>query len=223
MNSLVKRGINVYKIFLKNKLAMSIMMFVSGVMMFIAGVRGTGNDTVMMPLGITLAGAILSFWGFYRFGYIKACYDKADTSDEKAIGRATFTLQIVETAVYFIVACVGIFLLINQDFTNKILNIMAGFFTTLNGVFGVIYLVKNHETRDWWFYFKIILTLVELGFGIYFILSSDNIEMGWFIAMGTLTTIAGAIEVKGALTREQLQATAKDGRDIIKIIKDNNQ
>lgn len=221
MNQLLRRGISAYRIVLKNKLAMSVMMLVSGVMMFIAAVNGKGNDTVMMPLGITVAGAAFTCWAVYRVGYIKSNLDRSTTEDEKKIEKAVLTLQVVETLIYFIVAALGIFLLINQSFTNMVLNLMAGGFTTLNGVFGVIFLVRNHDIRGFRFYFKVVLTIVELVFGIYFVVMCNSIEIGWFVAMGTLTMIAGAIEVKSALTPESIRSTMRDGKAIVKILKDD--
>lgn len=224
MNKLVKRGISAYRVFLKNKLAMAIMMLVSGVMMFIAAVKGKGNDTVMMPLGITLAGAVLTFWAFYRIGYIKSNLDRAANENDKSLERAAMTLQILETALYFLVAAAGVFLLINQDFTDKVLNLMAGGFTTLNGIMGVAYLIKNREHRDFKFWFKAVLTLVELGFGLYFVITSDEIAIGWYIAMGVLTTVAGTIEVVAALkTPDVFRNTMQDGRDILRILKDDQR
>ena len=62
MNKLVKRGFSAYKIFLKNKIASSIMMLFAGVMMFIAALNGKGNDTKSLPILITSLGTILSLW-----------------------------------------------------------------------------------------------------------------------------------------------------------------
>ena len=76
MNKLVKRGFSAYKIFLKNKIASSIMMLMAGVMMFIAALNGKGNDTKSLPILITTVGTILTLWTVYRFGYIKANYDR---------------------------------------------------------------------------------------------------------------------------------------------------
>ena len=52
MNKLVKRGFNVWLIFIKNRIASSIMMLMSGVMMFIGALQGKGNDTMTLPLAI---------------------------------------------------------------------------------------------------------------------------------------------------------------------------
>ena len=76
MNKLVKRGLSAYKVFLKNKLAMSFLMLFSGIMMFVGAINGRGNDTKTLPLMITLGGIVFAFWGFYKLGYIKSNYDK---------------------------------------------------------------------------------------------------------------------------------------------------
>ena len=88
MNKLVKRGFSAYKIFLKNKIASSIMMLMAGVMMFIAALNGKGNDTKSLPMLITSIGAILTFWGVYRVGYVKDVFDKMDKTnrEEKTAG-----------------------------------------------------------------------------------------------------------------------------------------
>ena len=90
MNQLVIRGFNAYKIFLKNKLASSIMMLVSGVMMLIAAINGRGNDTKTLPSLITVVGVILAFWSFYRIGYLKANYDKQADRAKKTAERQSF-------------------------------------------------------------------------------------------------------------------------------------
>lgn len=58
MNKLVKRGLKAYNIFLKNKIAASLMMFIPGVMMTIAALNGNGNDLKSLPLMILIAGEI---------------------------------------------------------------------------------------------------------------------------------------------------------------------
>ena len=60
MNKLVKRGIKAYNIFLKNKMAASLMMFIPGVMMTIAAIQGNGNDTKTLPLMILIAGEVFT-------------------------------------------------------------------------------------------------------------------------------------------------------------------
>lgn len=220
MNSLVKRGFGVYRIFLKDKLAMSVMMLVSGVMMFVAALNGKGNDTVTMPLGITLAGAAFTFWSFYRIGYEKSQLDTAETEAERQIGRAAITMQIVETAVYLAVAAVGVFLLINHDFMNMMLNLMAGIFTTINGVTGVVTVAKTREHKDFRWWIKVVLSAVEIIMGPYFIFQANEVNIGWLTAMGVLTSVAGVLEVISALTPESIRSTAKDGQDIIRILKE---
>ena len=95
MNTLVVKGFSIYKIFIKNKVASSIMMLMSGIMMFIAALNGKGNDTKTMPIMITLVGVILAFWSFYRTGYIKSTYDKLEAGDAKDIERHVFFFQIL--------------------------------------------------------------------------------------------------------------------------------
>ena len=221
MSKLLKRGFSIYKIFLKNKIAMAVMMLVSGVMMFVAALQGKGNDTVAMPLGITAAGACLTFWSFYKIGYIRASFGADKTDDERTVSRVAMFSQIGETILYLAVAVVGVFLLLNQDFVNRVLNLMAGGFTTLNGVLGVVALVKMYKNeQNLRFWFKLILTVVELLMGVYFLVNSDMTGGGWYIAMGALTTVAGTIEVISALTPESIRSTMQDGKDIVKILKD---
>ncbi len=220
MSKLLKRGFSIYKIFLKNKIAMAVMMLVSGIMMFVAALQGKGNDTVAMPLGITAAGAGLTFWSFYKIGYIRASFSTNKTDDERTVSRVAMFSQIGETVLYLTVAVVGVFLLLNQDFVNRVLNLMAGGFTTLNGVLGVVALVKMYKNeQNLRFWFKLILTVVELIMGVYFLINSDMTGGGWYIAMGALTTVAGTIEVISALTPESIRSTMEDGKDIVRILK----
>lgn len=111
MNKLVERGFSVYKIFLKNKLASSIIMLISGVMMFVAALNGHGNDTKSLPLLITSVGTILTLWAVYRLGYVKSCYDKIEifNREEKLIERKILFLQIGETLVYTAISRAGNF------------------------------------------------------------------------------------------------------------------
>lgn len=222
MNKLVKRGFSVYKIFLKNKIATSFMMLVSGVMMFIAALNGKGNDTRSLPLLITSIGAVLTIWGVYRVGYVKADYDKIDKAlrSERNMGLRLFFAQIGESLLYATVLGVGIFLLVNEGFTNKVLNLMAGGFTTLNGVLGTIKAYKYREEKDFHWKLMLVLTVLELIIGPYFIITSDYINIPGYVIMGVLTTVAGTIEVISALTRDNLRGTLKDGKDIVRIIKD---
>lgn len=221
MNKLVVSGFNIWKIFIKNKIASSIMMFVGGVMMLFGAINGHGNDTKSLPALITSIGILLSFWSFYRIGYIKSNYDKLKDRQEKIAERQAFFSQIFEALIYVLVVALGFFLLINEGFTNKALNLMSGFFSILNGVFGTIYVFKNRENKSLWWKFRIILTLIEFALGAYFIFASDSIEIGWYIVMGSLTTVAGAIEVFSSLNAEQIRNTVNDGKEIVRIVKKN--
>ena len=221
MNKLVKRGFSVYKIFLKNKLAMSLMMLFSGIMMFIAALDGRGNDTKTLPIVITLAGAIFAFWAFYRLGYMKSNFDHQNAEQEtvKAEKKLLF-FQIVEASIYAIVAVLGIILLTNEGLVNKALNLMAGGFTSFNGILGLVNAYKNRANKDFRWKFMLVLTAIELVVGPYFIFASDNIDSTGFTIMGVVTMVAGTIEVISALTMETLKSTIRDGKDIVRIIKD---
>ncbi len=223
MNKLVKRGLNVYKIFLKNKIAMSLMMLFSGIMMFIAAINGKGNDTKTLPLMITLGGAVFAFWSLYHLGYIKSDYDKTSRVDrqEKDAARKAIFLQIGEASIYVVIAVLGIFLLANESFTNKALNLMAGGFTTFNGVLGAINTFKKKDNKNFRWKFTIGLTLVELILGPIFIFASE-INITGYIIMGILTTVAGTIEVISALTMDNIKSTVKDGKDIVRIMKEKD-
>ena len=220
MNKLVKRGFSAYRVFLKDKLAMSLMMFIPGVMMFIAALNGKGNDTVAMPLGITAAGAVFTFWAFYRIGYLKSSLDAAETKEDRSEQKKLIIFQILEGLVYLAVMVAGILLLVNQGFVNKVLNLMAGGFTTLNGVMGIIDTFKKRQHKDFRWYFKLVLTILELVIGPYYVLISDSIDGTWFMIMAVLTMVAGALEVLSALTPESLRSTIQDGKDIVRILKD---
>ena len=222
MNKLVKRGISVYKIFLKNKIAMSLMMLFSGIMMFIAAINGHGNDTKTMPLMITLAGAGFAFWSLYRLGSIKSDYEKITDRQEKVLQKRAIYLQIGEAAVYVIIAIVGIFLLINESFTDKVLNLMAGGFTTLNGVLGAIKVFKGRELKNFRWKFTLVLTIIELILGPIFIFA-PTIDINGYIVMGALTSIAGTIEVISAFTMDNIKNTIQDGKDIARIVKDREE
>ena len=223
MNRLVTSGFNIWKIFVKNKIASSIMMFVGGVMMLIGAINGNGNDTKSLPMLITSIGILLSFWSFYRIGYIKSNYDSEKNREAKQIERSVFISQILETAIYVLVAGVGFFLILNEGFTNKALNLMSGGFTILNGVFGAVYVFKNMGDKTLWWKIKILLTIIEFTVGIYFIFASDSIEIGWYIVMGSLTAVAGAIEVVSSFTAENIRGTLQDGKDIVKTLKETAQ
>ena len=224
MDKYVKRGLSAYVIFLKNKIASSIMMLFSGVMMFIGGLQGRGNDTKSLPLLITALGAGLSFWAFFRLGYVKSNFDNAKASREiKAEQRKMILFQAGESLLYVIIAGAGIFLLMNEGFTNKVLNLMAGFFTTLNGVFGAISAVKNRDNKDFRWKFMLVITALEFILGPYFIFGSDSIDITGYIIMGALTSVAGLIEVISAFTRENIRGTINDGKEIVHIIKDDKK
>ena len=159
MNKLVKRGLKAYNIFLKNKLAASLMMLIPGLMMTFAAIQGNGNDTKSLPLMILLAGAVFSFWGFFRLGYSKCVIDRPNNNDDRGGWRRDFFLLMLETVLYLIIAALGVFLLMNEKLTNRILNLMAGGFTTFNGIMGAIRAFKGRENagidriRAWLGYF----------------------------------------------------------------------
>ena len=220
MNKFVKRGLKAYNIFLKNKLAASLMMLIPGLMMTIAAIQGNGNDTKSLPLMILIAGEIFSFWSLYRLGYIKANIDKMDESEQRSAAWHIFFLQVGEALIYLFITALGVFLLMNENLTNKILNLMAGGFTTLNGVIGAVNAFKKREymaTFGW--KAKLFLTLFELGFGIYFILASDAINIKSYLVMGIITSIAGLIEVIACLNAKTLKDTLEDGREIVETMR----
>lgn len=225
MNKLVKRGLNVYKIFLKNKIATSFMMLFSGIMMFIAALNGKGNDTKSLPILITTVGTVLTLWTTYRLGYIKSNYDNLnnDNREEKIAGRRVLFSQVIEGLIYAAIAGLGVFLLSNEGLTNKALNLMAGGFTTLNGVLGAISEYKNRENKDFRWKFMLVLMIFELIVGPYFIIVSDSIDIPGYIVMGALTIVAGLIEVISALTRDNIKGTINDGKEIVRIIKDGEK
>ena len=222
MNKLVIRGIKAYNIFLKNKLAASLMMFIPGVMMTIAAINGNGNDTKSLPLMILGAGAIFSFWSLYRLGYIKANIDKMNDGDEKKASWKIFFLQVGEACIYLFIAVLGVYLLVNESLTNRILNLMAGGFTTLNGVLGAIKVFKTRDNKNFAWKFKLFLTLFELGFGIYFIIACNDINIRSYLVMGIITSIAGAIEVGSCLNAKTLKDTIEDGREIVETMAGND-
>ena len=219
MNKLVKRGLKAYNIFLKNKIAASLMMFIPGVMMTIAALNGNGNDLKSLPLMILIAGEVFSFWSLRRLGYIKANLDKMEDGDERKAGWKLFFLQCGEAAIYLLIASLGVYLLINEDLTNRILNLMAGFFTTLNGVLGAVKVVKGRDNKNFAWKFKLFLTLFELGFGIYFLIAHADINIKSYLVMGLITAIAGAIEVASCFNAKTLKDTLEDGKDIVDTMK----
>ena len=195
------------------------MMFISGLMMAIAGFNGNGNDTKMLPSVIALVGFVLSLWAFYRIGYIKSNFDKLKDREEKVIERKVLIFQIVEAVIYLLVTALGVFFFVNENFTNKVLDLMCGGFTILNGVFGCIYIYKNREKKNFGWKFRIGLTVLEFGMGIYFIIASNSINATGYAIMGSLTTIAGIIEVAHAITRQNIEDAVKDSKDIVKALK----
>jgi len=222
MSKLLKKGLKAYSIFLKNKIATSLMMLIPGIMMTFAALNGNGNDTKSLPLMILGAGMALSFWAFYRIGYIRAYIENPAKDDERALGRKALIWQILETLLYVAVTGLGIFLLMNEQFTNRVLNLMAGGFTTLNGVLGVVSCIKNRHEIDFRWKFVAVLTVFELGFGIYFILASKDIGVSSYLLMGILTTIAGTLEVASALNVKTIKSTIEDGKHIVKTLKDED-
>ena len=108
----------------------------------------------------------------------------------------------------------------DEAFTDKVLNLMAGGFTILNGIFGVIYIYKHRENRTFGWKFRIFLTLLEFGMGIFFVAASDSIEVGSYMILGSITTVAGTIEVFHAITRKNLEDVVKDGKNMINAFKD---
>lgn len=225
MNKLVKRGLSAYKVFLKNKLAMSFLMLFSGIMMFIGAINGRGNDTKTLPLIITIGGMVFSFWGLYRLGYIKSNYDKLvmDGVEKDRARKRVLFLQMGEALIYTAIALLGVFLLIDEKFTNKALDLMAGGFTILNGILGAIYVWKNRENKDLRWKLTLILMFIELIVGPYFIFASSSIDIGGYIVMGVLTMTAGTVEVLSALTMANIKSTIKDGKDIVEIMKDDKK
>ena len=191
--------------------------------MAIGAFNGRGNDTKTMPFAIFTAGAVFSFWAFYKIGYMKASLEKVKR-EERSEARKAFFLQIGETALYLAIAGVGLFLLLNEGFMNVVLNLMTGGFSILNGVFGTMFVVKNREHHaTFWWRFRLGLTILEFVLGAYFVFASSTINTVGFAIMGILTTIAGVIEVFSALTKEELEKTMKDGKEIVKTLKDEEK
>lgn len=223
MNKLVKRGLSAYKIFLKNKMASSLMMLFSGVMMFIAAIHGNGNDTKSLPMLITSVGVILTLWASYRLGYVKSNLDQISKDDNprRKVEKRVLFFQIGEALLYAMVAALGVFLLTNEGLTNKILNLMAGGFTTLNGVLSAINVYKSRDNKDFHWKVLLVLMVLELIIGPIFIFNSDSIDIPGYIVMGVLTTVAGTVEVISACTRENLKNTLDDGKKIVDIMRDN--
>jgi uncharacterized membrane protein HdeD (DUF308 family) len=222
MNKLIKRATSAWLIFIKNKIAGAVMMLLSGVMMLYAAMNGNGNDTKTLPLMILTAGFVFSLWGFYRIGYIKSDYDKGKEDEDIKLMNRGLIFQMLETGLYLIVAGFGIFLLLNESFVDRALNLMAGGFTVLNGIFGLFYLVKHRKNNAYALIFRFLLTVAEFTMGAYFIVNSESIAVENFIMLGSVTSVAGIIEVIHAITRENLKNTLKDSREIIRALKDKH-
>lgn len=220
MNKLVKRGLSAYKIFLRNKFAMSVMMLIAGIMMTIGAQNGTGNDTKTLPSLIASVAGVFTFWAFYRLGYIRAKME--DLKDgEFELARKTILLQVGETLVYLALTLLGLFLLLNEDFTNRMLNLVTGGFTIFNGILGAANAFKNREkwqTLGW--RFLLCLAVIELALGTYFIVASASISNDALTVMGIITTVAGIIEVINALRKEPITKIVNDGKDILKTLRE---
>ena len=202
---------------------MSIIMLASGIMMLIAALQGRGNDTKTLPNIMIALGLLLAIWSTYRTIKQKNRLDYLRTRAPDIYKRELkiFWLQIPETILYLIVMGVGIFLLLHEHFTDKALNLMAGGFTILNSIFGVIKIYKTFSTKDFQWKLTCVLTIFELVLGLIFIIKADSISINEYILMGILTTTAGVIEVISSATKENLQATVSDGKKALKIIKES--
>ena len=196
------------------------MMFISGLMMSLAGLNGSGNDTKTLPAMIALAGAVFGYWSFYRLGYVKSNLDKLEKREEKAATRRVFILQIIETVIYLVITSIGVYLYVNEGFTNTILDLMAGGFTILNGVFGVIWIMKNKEEKNFSWKFRIGLTVLEFAMGLYFIFASNTIGSTGYLILGSITTVAGVIEVVHALKQHALRDAVEDSKKMVQAFKD---
>lgn len=204
---------------MKNKLIASMMMLVSGVMMAVGALNGRGNDTKTIPILVTSAGVMFSIWAFYRIGYIKANYDKLEDKTQRDIERRVLILQAIEALAYIVVTVAGIYLLLNENLMNLILNLVVGIFTTFNGIMGVISLYKRLNNRNYRWIIRFILTVFELIAGTYFIAMANSIDISGLLVMGILTAIAGIIEVVSAYSKEYLKETVKDGKSAVSTLK----
>lgn len=221
MNKYLKRGLSAYMIFLRNKLAACVLMLMGGIMLTIGAFSGNGNDTKTLPTMIALAGSAFTLWGFYRIGYIRAELKALKDTDEEDDKLWSLIFQIGETAIYMAIAIFGLFLLMNEVVTNRLLNIMTGCFTILNGVVGMIHVIKKrekHATFGW--KFMLGLAIIELTLGIYLLVMPDTVSNGMLGAVGIITIIAGIIEVILSLRRDVIEKTIQDGKDIVKTLKD---
>ena len=223
MNKLLKRAGSAWLIFIKNKLAGAVMMFISGFMMALAGLNGNGNDTKTLPAVIALFGFIFSLWSFYRIGYVKTNLDRETTREKKAVCRRIFYSQILEATIYLIITFLGVYLFVNEGFTNTVLDLMCGGFTILNGVFGILWIAKNNDNHNFSWKFRIGLTVVEFFMGSYFILASNTINATGYLIMGSITTLAGVIEIVHAVKENAIRDAIEDGKSIVKAFKDESK
>ena len=180
--------------------------------------KGKGNDVYSLPILITSLGVALTLWSACKLGYLKCEYDNYKGTEDQ-VKKRELLAQVIEGLIYAAVAGVGVFLLSNHQFTDKALNLMAGFFTTLNGVLNIFNVIKGRENRTVKWEFRVILMVFELILGPFFIINSDGLEVGWYIIMGALTTVAGIIEILTVTTKENIKDTIKDGKNIVHIMK----
>ncbi len=221
MNKYVKRGLSAYIIFLRNKLAACILMLMGGIMLTIGAFTGNGNDTKTLPTMIAIAGSAFLICGVYRIGYLKAELKSLNDEDEQNEKLWQLIFQVGETIIYLLIALFGIFLLLNSVVTNRLLNIMTGGFTILNGVIGIINVIKKrekHATFGW--KFMLGLAIIELTLGTYFLFMPDDVNTAILGVVGIITIIAGVIEVITSLRRDVIEKTIQDGKDIVKVLKD---
>ena len=197
------------------------MMFVSGVFMTVSAASGKGNDTKTIPILITVAGVIFSLWSVYRLGYVKAGRDHTEDEGERALVEKAIALQTIESLAYILITGAGIYLLLNESLVNLILNLMAGGFTIFNGINGVILLVKRRAEKNYRWFVRLVLTLLELGLGAYFIIAaaSNSVSLTWLLIMGILTALAGLIEIIAASSKQALKDAVEDGKSVIRTIK----
>ena len=199
------------------------MMFISGLMMAISGINGNGNDTKTIPAIIIIFGLVLGIWGIYRLGYVKSNIDKEETARKRDAERRVFRLQFVEAIVYFIIMGLGVYLYINENFTNTVLDLICGGFTIFNGVMGSIWIYKNRAEKNFSWKFRIFLTALEFSLGLYFIFGSNTINSVGYLIMGSVTTVAGTIEIIHALRENALKDAIKDTKDIFKTLKSEKE
>ncbi|MCR5572428.1 MAG: DUF308 domain-containing protein, partial [Candidatus Saccharibacteria bacterium] len=73
----------------------------------------------------------------------------------------------------------------------------------------------------WKFLFS--LAIIELTLGTYFIFMPDDVNIVMLAIVGIITIIAGIIEVISACKRETFEKTIQDGKDILKVLKDDKE